>query len=132
MTAHASKRRTTRAQKWNENMITTEQNNQINRESLAHLKADGILLEGESLALDVDKKIEAGQKLTTVEAGVCTTLLPKTCGTSCCSTVAKRAKHPLLTDLCFLRSTVRKTVLKLVFGCLGVLFGATNAPGINQ
>jgi len=50
--------------------MTTKQRIALNRESLATLRSDGTLLDGESLALDVDKKVDAGQELTQVEAGV--------------------------------------------------------------
>lgn len=50
--------------------MNAAQRNEINREALAHLRNDGILLENESLALDVDKKIDAGLELTPVESEV--------------------------------------------------------------
>ncbi len=49
---------------------TQEQRRELNRESLSHLRAEGILIDDESLALDVDKKIDAGQELTEVEVGI--------------------------------------------------------------
>ncbi|HEV2133384.1 MAG TPA: hypothetical protein VGR47_03905 [Terracidiphilus sp.] len=47
--------------------MTIEQQPTINQESLATLREDGILLDGEHLALKVDVKIDAGQELNAIE-----------------------------------------------------------------
>jgi hypothetical protein len=49
--------------------MTTEQRNEINRESLAFLKAEGLLF-GTSLARNVEKKVRQGLNLTKVEQGI--------------------------------------------------------------
>lgn len=43
---------------------------ETNLEALATLRNDGILLDADSLALNVERKIEAEQELTEVERGV--------------------------------------------------------------
>jgi hypothetical protein len=49
--------------------MTTAQRTEANRESLAFLKSEGLLL-GTSLALGVEKKVRQGAELTEVEQGV--------------------------------------------------------------
>jgi hypothetical protein len=48
----------------------SQQSLELNQQSLESLRESGILLEGEHLALEVDRKVEAGQELSPVEAGV--------------------------------------------------------------
>jgi hypothetical protein len=49
--------------------MTTAQHTEANRESLAFLKSEGLLL-GTSLALGVEKKVRQGAELNEVEQGV--------------------------------------------------------------
>jgi hypothetical protein len=51
-------------------MTTARRNRRMAREALAFLRQEGILLDDVHLALDVDKKIDASDKLTHVEAEI--------------------------------------------------------------